>query len=197
MSVVNRGQACALAKSQPQRAYDLALTIPDGWYRCQALAHIAEHAPEPLSGKALRQARTAAAESHDSFQRSGVLAYAITAALGRSRKDLAAAMLEDALAIIPAVEPMASRAHALHLLWSTLAHNGDAKMRAAVVAALQAHVNPDRSWRARRLYRDVTDWLAARDPRKADAIIAAMPDGKARAYLARRRAPDSPRFPGS
>lgn len=51
---------------------------------------------------------------------------------------------------------------------------------------LQASVHPDRSWRARRLYRDITDWLAARDPRKAAAIIAAMPQGKVRAYLERR-----------
>ena len=196
MSVVNRGQASALAKSQPQRAYDLALTIPDGWYRCQALAHIAEHAPDALSEKAFRQARAAAAESHDSYQRAGVLAYAITAALGRGRTELVWAMLGDALALVPAVEPMASRAHALNLLWSTLAHNGDAKMREAVIAALQAHVDPDRSWRARRLYRDITDWQAAREARRADAIIAAMPDGKARAYLERRRAPVLPGFPG-
>src|SRR5262249_47026495 len=118
MSVVNRGQACALARSQPQRAYDLALTIPDGWYRCQALAHVAAHAPDPLSAKAFRQARAAAAASYDAFQRCGVLAYAITAALGRGTKDLAWAMLEDALAILASVEPMASRAYALHLLWS-------------------------------------------------------------------------------
>lgn len=51
---------------------------------------------------------------------------------------------------------------------------------------LQASVHPDRSWRARRLYRDITDWLAARDPRKAAAIIAAMRQGKVRAYLERR-----------
>lgn len=191
MSVVNRGQASALSRSQPQRAYDLALTIPDGWYRCQALATIAEHAPEALSEKAFRQARAAAAASHDAYQRSAVLAYPITAALGRGHKDLASAMLKDAVALIPAVEPMASRAHALNLLWSTLAHNGDARMREAVMAAMQAEVHPDRSWRARRLYRDVTDWLAARDARKASTLVDEMPQGKARAYLERRLGPRS------
>jgi len=196
-SVVNRGQACALAPSQPQRAFALALTIPDGWYRCQAMADIGFHAPEPLSGKAFRHARAAAAASHDNYQRAGVLAFAITAALRRGRKDLALAMLHDALALAPAVEPMASRAYALNLLWSTVAHNGDGKMCAHVLAAVQAHVHPDRSWRARRLYRDIVDHLGAGDPRKAAAVIRAMPPGKARAYLERRLAPNSPGFAGA
>jgi hypothetical protein len=185
-SVVNRGQACALAQTQPQRAFDLALTIPDGWYRCQAMAHIGLYAPDALSEKAFRHARAAAATGADDYQRAGALAFAIAAALGRARKDLASAMLRNALTLAPAIEPMASRAHALNLLWSTAAHHGDSNMRAAVIAAVQAHVHPDRSWRARRLYRDITDELAGHDPRKAEAIIAAMPVGKARAYLARR-----------
>jgi hypothetical protein len=197
MSVVNRGQACALAKSQPQRAFDLACTIPDGWYRCQAMADIGLHAPAALSDKAFRYARAAAAAGYDNYQRAAVLAFAITAALGRRRKDLADAMLADALALVPSVEPMASRANALNLLWSTIARNGDSKMRERVLAAVQAHVLADRSWRARRLYRDIVDELAAHDPRKADAVILAMPQGKARAYLERRRAPNSPGFPGS
>jgi hypothetical protein len=197
MSVVNRGQACALAKSQPQRAFDLACTIPDGWYRCQAMADIGLHAPDDLSEKAFRQARAAAAAGDDDYQRAGVLAFAITAALGRGRRDLAGAMLADALAVVPAVEPMASRAYALHLLWATIAHNGDSRMRAHVLAAVQAHVHPDRSWRARRLYRDIVDHLAAGDPRKATAVIRSMPSGKARAYLERRLVPNSPSFPSS
>src|SRR5262245_48988440 len=97
-SVVNRGQACALAQSQPQRAFDIALTIPDGWYRCQAMAEIARHAPDALSDKAFRQARAAAMAGDDAYQRAAVLAFAITAALGRGRNDLASAMLRNALA---------------------------------------------------------------------------------------------------
>ena len=154
--------------------------------------HIAEQAGEPLSGKAFQAARAAAAASHDGYQRAGVLAFAITAALRRGRRDLGDAMLKDALALAPSAEPMASRAAALDLLWSTVAHNGDATMRAAVIGAVQANLHPDRSWRAGRLYRDINDWLAARDPRKAVAIIDAMPQGKARAYLTRRYAA---RFP--
>jgi hypothetical protein len=194
-SVVNRGQASALAASQPQRAFDLARTIPDGWYRCQAMAAIALHAPDALSEKAFGQARAAAAAGEDDYQRAGVLAFAITAALGRGRRDLATAMLSDALALIPSVEPMGSRACALDLLWSTIARNGDLTMREAVIAAVTAHVHPDRSWRAKRLYRDIVANLAFDRPDRADALIRAMPEGKARTFVARRRAEGQRRRP--
>ena len=128
-SVVNRGEACTLAAAKPHQAFDLALTIPDGWYRCQAMAHIGSHAPDELAERAFRQARVAASQSYDNYQRAGVLAFPITAALARGRKDLAHAMLADALALVPAIEPMASRAYALNLLWSTIAHNGDGALR--------------------------------------------------------------------
>jgi len=185
-SVINRGKACALAESQPHRAFDLARTIPDGWYRCQAMAQIAQAAPPDRSEQAFREARRAAAQSFDNYQRAGVLAFVITAAFARGRNGLVSDILADALAIIPSVEPMASRAYALNLLWSTIAYHGDGKLRGRVIAQMQEHIHPDRSWRARRLYREITDWLAERDPRKADAVIAAMPLGKSRGYLERR-----------
>lgn len=185
-SVIKRGQAGAIAESDPEGAYDLALTITDGWYRCQALAGVARHAPDELSEKAFRQARRAAADSYDNYQRAGVLAFAITAAFGRGRQDLVDAMLADAFKLVPSIEPMASRAYALNLLWSTIAWHGDGRLRALVIGEVQAHVHPDRSWRARRLYRGIADWLAGRDPGKAKAFVAAMPQGKARAYMERR-----------
>ena len=194
-SVVNRGQASALAASQPQRAFDLARTIPEGWYRCQAMADIGLHAPDPLSERAFGQARAAAAAGDDNYQRAGVLAFAITAALGRGRRDLANAMLADALALIPSVEPMGSRAYAVNLLWSTIAHNGDRAMREAVIAATTAHVHPDRSWRAKGLFRDIVANLAWDRPDLAEALIRAMPEGKARAFIERRRVEGERRRP--
>jgi hypothetical protein len=185
-SVVNRGRACELAKGEPQRAFDIASTIPDGWYRCQAMAEIAEHAPEPLAAKAFAQARAAAAAGADDYQRAHVLAFAMIAALRRGRRDLANDMLADALAIAPSVEPMASRAYAMEGLWRVCRSLGDWTMQHAVLASVQALVHPDRSWRARQLYREIADDLAAHDPRRARAFVAAMPEGKARSHVERR-----------
>ena len=137
----------------------------------------------------------AAAAGDDNYQRAGVLAFAITAALGRGRRDLANAMLADALALIPSVEPMGSRAYAVNLLWSTIAHNGDRAMREAVIAATTAHVHPDRSWRAKGLFRDIVANLAWDRPDLAEALIRAMPEGKARAFIERRRVEGERRRP--
>jgi hypothetical protein len=197
-SVLRRGEASRLAAREPERAFAVARTIPDGWYRCQAMARIAAETREPaLIEAAFAQARAAAAAGDDAYQQAAVLAFAITAALTRGRRALADAMLADALALIPSVEPMASRACALHGLWAVAATRGDRLMREAVLGAVTAHVHPDRSWRARRLYRDIAVNLARDRPDHAEALIRAMPPGKARAYLQRCLAPGSPRFPGS
>jgi hypothetical protein len=45
------------------------------------------------------------------------------------------------------------------------------------------------AWRARRRYRDIADWLGERDPRKTQAFVAAMPQGKARARPEHRFGP--------
>ena len=186
-SIVGRGQVSALAKSEPERAFALARTIPDGWYRCQAMATIAGEAPDALADRTFTEARAAAAAGDDDYQRSAVLAFVLMTALRRGRKDLAAAIIDDALALIPTVEPMASRAFALSCLWSTTAHLGDRVMRERVLAAATAHCHPDRNWRAKRLYRDIVADLAWDRPDLADELIRQMPDGKARAFVQRRR----------
>jgi hypothetical protein len=44
--------------------------------------------------------------------------------------------------------------------WRESVINGDRTMRKAAIAAVKAHVQPDRSWRAKRLYRDIVANLA-------------------------------------
>src|SRR5436853_328670 len=73
-SVVNRGQAASLAANCPQRAFEFAQAISDGWYRCQAMSEIGRVAADPLSEQAFREARAAAAAGADQYQRAAVLA---------------------------------------------------------------------------------------------------------------------------
>ncbi|MCL2715879.1 MAG: hypothetical protein FWD68_15205 [Alphaproteobacteria bacterium] len=185
-SVIRRNQAFTLARGECTRAYAVARTIEDGWYRCQAMAEIGAHAPEELSAKAFREARRAAAEAFDNYQRAGVLAFAIAAASRRGRRDLVEVMLADALRLVPSVEPMASRASALHLLWGAIACCDDDRLCDLVIARVRACVDADRSWRARRLHCAIVDWLHERDAREAQAFVRAMPGGRARNYLERR-----------
>jgi hypothetical protein len=59
---------------------------------------------------------------------------------------------------------------------------------ASKLVRVTAHVHPDRSWRARALYRDIVATLAWDRPDHAAALLRAMPEGKARSYIERRRA---------
>jgi hypothetical protein len=184
-SAVNRGAASRLAAGHPKRAFEIALAIPDGGYRCQAMSEIGRVAADPLSERAFKEARAAAAAGDDDYQRAAVLAFAITAALGRGRAALAQDMLADALALIPSVAPVASRAYAFHLLWSACFTGGES-FREPIWQAIVAHVHPDRNWRAARLYREIGRMAHEASGSKGRArVIAAMPDGKARRKIER------------
>jgi hypothetical protein len=186
-SVAGRREAAQLATNEPQRAFDIAGLIPDGWYRCQAMAEIALLAPEPLSEKAFVKALEAAAAGADDYQRTAVLAWVIEAALKRRRPDIAEMALKRALALAPSVEPMNSRAYAFRSLWKVTGALGDGTMRNSVLVCIQAHVHPDRSWRAKRLYRDIAANIAWNRPDQASAFIRNMPLGRARAFVERHR----------
>lgn len=111
-----------------------------------------------------------------------MLAFALIAALRRRRLDLAKAMLADALAIVPSVKPISSCARAHEGLWRVCLSLGDRTMQNAVLASVLAHVHPDRSWRACGFYREIVATLAWDRPDQADAVVRAMPQGKARDY---------------
>ena len=187
-SATTRDQAIRLASSQPERAFELARSISDAWYRSQAMSEIGRVAAEPLASKAFKQARAAAAAGLDAYQRSAVLAFAIRAALDRSNESIAEEMLADALTEVPDIEPIASRAEALRLLWGTVAAPGHRTMRETIIKAACRHVHPDRSWRSRRLYRDICATIAWDRPDLANQLIRTLPEGKTRAFLERRRA---------
>ncbi|MDB5603005.1 MAG: hypothetical protein JWN71_5049 [Xanthobacteraceae bacterium] len=187
-SMINRGVACSLAPTQPERAFAIAATIPDGWYRCQAMTAIARAAPEPLSEKAFAAARAAAAAGEDTYQQAAVLAGTLYSAIECRRPALATAIFHDILKMVPNIEPMGSRAAALSWLWTTVHRAGTPDMRQTVIDLTVAHCHPDRSWRAVRLYRQIVANLAWDRPDAAEKLIAAMPHGKARARVTRRRA---------
>lgn len=184
-SIFGRQQVETLVKRQPERAFDCAREIPDGWYRCQAMTTIAAEGPDALRDIAFKHARAAAATGQDTYQRAAVLIGTLRAAIARERPDLAGSILGDILKLIPTIEPAASRAFALYCLWRTTMAFGNSPMQQSVLGAVFAHCHPDRSWRAARLYRDIVSTLALSDRSRAEQVIEAMPEGKARAKIIR------------
>jgi hypothetical protein len=182
--VAGRMRAGQLAASDPTRALVIARAIPDSWYRCQALTSIALAAPEKYVAQAFRQARVAAAEAPDAFQQAALLSYPIEAALVRQLRPLAGEILHEALGRVPLIEPADSRAFALELIWSKTVTAG-AAFRQAIIDCALADCDPNRGWRAERLFRSVIESLS--DP-EAAALLAALQPGRPRDRLARRYA---------
>jgi hypothetical protein len=156
--------------------------VADAWYRCQALSSVARVAPYEFATKAFREARAAAAQGADAYQRAAVLAFTVEAALERRWTALAGEILREALDRIPQVEPANSRAFALALLWVKGFAGGDETRRQIIACAL-AHCDPNRGWRAERLFRDIVERMPVGE---GAALIDALRPGRTRERLARR-----------
>lgn len=174
-----------IAPSDWIAALGIARTIPDGWYRAQALATVAECAPDRHVLDLLKEAVAAANTCHDAYGMVAVLSWPLQIAFRRGQADFAERERERAIALAPDIEPLASRAFALQCLWGAC-YISAPEHAEPVWRAILALCPPDRSWRAARLYRHVAEVLDARNPGSAIKVIRAMPDGPAREKLVRR-----------
>jgi hypothetical protein len=109
-----------------EEAHDLAPTdwsrarkIPDGWYRAQALAKVAAHAPESHVLDTLGEAVQAANACHDEYGIVAVLSWPLEVAFRRGRISFAVRERDRAIALAPRIEPLPSRAFALQFLWGS------------------------------------------------------------------------------
>jgi hypothetical protein len=182
--VAGRMRAQQLAPVDPAAALAVARVVADAWYRCQALSSVARVAPYEVATKAFREARAAAAQGADDYQRAAVLAFTIEAALERGWTALADEVLREALDRIRQVEPANSRAFALALLWVKGFAGGD-EMRRQMIDCALAHCDPNRGWRSERLFRDMIERLY---PEQGAALIDALRPGRTKERLARRYA---------
>lgn len=186
-SVDGRGEVSRIAPRDWTKALDRARTIPDGWYRAQALATVAEHAPDARVLDILNEAVKAANACHDEYGMVAVLSWPLQVAFKRGRIAFAERERDRAIELAASVEPLASRAYALQCLWGGC-YSGGSRYATPVWQAILSLCHPDRSWRAARLYRHIADIRTHYEGGKAAAItiIRAMPEGKARTKLARR-----------
>ncbi|HYF16176.1 MAG TPA: hypothetical protein VD971_14010 [Phycisphaerales bacterium] len=133
-----RTRACQLARTRWADALEVARGIEIPWYRAQALAGVAESAPEERVDDVLTRACSAAAEGNDAYQRVAVLAWVIEAAAARGRIEYAKRVLADALAKSAGVTPLRSRATTLELLLRAAVGLGERDARVVAVALLDA-----------------------------------------------------------
>lgn len=175
-----------LAKTDPARALQEARANPTAAARCQDLAGVARFASGKIAAAAFAESEAAAETGEDAFQRASWLAYPICAAVERGETALAAQLIRKALAEIPRIEPLPSRAQALYELWPA-AFPGGPGLREPVWRAALAHCPPDK-WRVTRLYREIAGTLRGESEHEADRAIAALPQGETRATFEKAKA---------
>ena len=184
-SVVGRRRAGQLARSNTGKALQAARACPDAWYRVQALASVAAHADQRLVLPILKEAAREAQSCHDTYGMVAVMAWPLRVAFDRGLLDFAGAELKSCLALAPRIEPRASQAYALEILWSAC-FAVDPRHAETVLRRILELCHPDHSWRAARLYLHVAETLSGRNPEAAAAVIRAMAPGKTRSWLERR-----------
>jgi hypothetical protein len=176
-------RAGQLAPTDTGKALEAARACPDAWYRVQALASVAEHArlPLPILEEAAREARTC----HDAYGTVAVMSWPLGVAFRQGHFNFAARELENCLALASRIEPRASQAYALEILW-TACFAVDPSHAKPVWNRILELCHPDHSWRAARLYLHVAEVRNSRNPGAAAAVVRAMAPGKARSWLERR-----------
>jgi hypothetical protein len=182
-SVIGRQRAGQLAPTDTGKALEAARACPDAWYRVQALASVAEHADRslPILEEAAREARSC----HDSYGMVAVMSWPLRVALKQGQLSFAERELKKCLALASRIEPRASQAYALEILWSAC-FAVDPKHAEPVWSRILELCHPDHSWRAARLYLHVAEVRNSRNPGSAAAVVGAMAPGKAKAWLERR-----------
>jgi hypothetical protein len=154
-SVDGRSEVERLAPKDWAKALDRARTIPDGWYRAQSLATVAEHATERVRD-ILNEAVKAADACHDAYGKVAVRSWPIKAAFKRGQISFAERERDLAIALAASVQPRASRAFALQYLWGGC-YIGGAHHAEPVWRAILSLCHPDHNWRAARLYRHIAE----------------------------------------
>ncbi|MBR1234791.1 hypothetical protein [Bradyrhizobium sp. AUGA SZCCT0182] len=180
-SLIGRQRAGQLAPSDTAKALQAARGCPDAWYRVQALASVAEYADPSAALSILEEAAREAPSCHDAYGTVAVMAWPIGVAF---KLVFAERELKKCLDLASRIEPHASKAYALEILWGACFAEHPSHANAVWRRILEL-CHPDRSWRAARLYLHIAE-IQHRQNRSAAAVIRAMPPGKARSWLERR-----------
>jgi hypothetical protein len=180
-----RDQVTRLAPADPEGAAQVARSIDEPWFRAQALAWAARFAADdrvvPLAEEALRSSY---AET-DAYRTVATAAWPLRALVERGQSNKARSTLDRLLLLAPQVEPPASRAEALFLIWQAI-FPLDADARVRVLDVLLQSCRMEDSWRVGRVFQDVAAMLPKDERTVVGRILAVMPEGRWKRQARRR-----------
>jgi hypothetical protein len=174
-----RTRAGQMAARRWTEAMEIATSIPLPWYRVQAIASVAQVAPEENVDELLANARDEAQRDGDAYRQTAVLAWIIRAARVRDRDEFARRLFAEALSKMEVVTPDKSRAAALELLLAEAVLLGDREARQAGEALLEVAItlsaDPIGKWRrwGRSYINRTASLLSKRDRTLAETLLEA------------------------
>ena len=164
-STLQRDQASGLAKTNPNKALDIARKVSEPWYRAQALSWVARFTDaDPVS--IAREASKAASVCDDSYKQSAVRSWEVAALAERGFTSEAKKALKETLNVAITVQPISSRSEALFHLFQAAFAISDAE--AAKVHSILIETCPaGEHWRCKRAIRDAAQMISGElQPRK-------------------------------
>jgi len=141
-----RDKVAQLAKTDSEKATEIAEKINDPWFQAQAWSYLTRYANEPL--RFSRKAAKSATKGKDDYQKSAVRAWEIAALAERNYHSHARRSLVEAVELARSIEHVSSRAESLILLLQ--AAFKISKEDAAMVDAVLRSSCDSNHWRAQR-----------------------------------------------
>jgi hypothetical protein len=187
-----RDRAFVDAPGDWEKAAEIARSIDEPWFRCQALGATARWAPATTVA-ALAWEACACAEASENSYDIAAAAWPLRALIERGRAGVARELCRKALAKVPSVLPASSRSEAaFHILEAILL---DTPARSLAVEALVTGSAPFRGWRVGRNFRDAVLMLAGVDKLEAQGLLARVPESIYRRQAVRGLAQGESRAP--
>jgi hypothetical protein len=173
-----------IAAREPQRALDLARTIDDPWFRCQALSTTALHlASSTARRRAIDEALSAASELTESNRFVSVSAYPVKVLAIQGRFERVAIEVDRLLTVIATERSPVRRADALRLLFGAVIHAKHPVILRVVEALASASLQPLLSGRRNKkgesLLAECLPAVARIDRRVAEELLARLPAARA------------------
>lgn len=169
MESVKRDSVGTLAASEPIRALEVARSISDPWYRCQALAHMAwrledQHQLEKVIGEAL----TAAFEQDEPNRVVSVASWPVWVMAQKDDRRLSS-VVDELLGKIQSESNPVRQGDALLLLFEAVYY--EPQLRDRVLDPLLRACEQMKSWKRPRILTDIALVLAQDDPDRAAQVV--------------------------
>jgi hypothetical protein len=164
-----------------------ARKVPEPWFRCQALAGVARHAPAGDVLRVANEAVKAAMLGSDAYRQVAVCAWPLRALLERGKVERAVRLAGELGEQSRKIEHPVSRVEALFLVvqagWPLPPATRDVLVGVLVAACAAAN-----SWKAGRAIGHIALMLAGEDPARAIQLATSMPESRYRRDTLRRLA---------